>query len=210
MSDDLLESVDRLTKQIRVTVWVDETIVRREQKPLLDQLRDRVGNSVGYGRGGGSLPNERVPIDATAFTLLEDIDGRVRSWVLDMTGSPAGPLVPLLRHWYVLFTQKQREESEILDYQRILDGWWSQVRDVIDPPVKQEITSPCPNCGQAWVDRGTGEERSMRRALWALWRDPKEDSEAHCEGCGKRWPGVAAMRSLRIAIDDAEIVVNGG
>jgi hypothetical protein len=171
---------------------------------LVEQLRLAVVSNIGGGSGASKAARERTPLDVTAFTLLEQIDGRVRSWVDEFGESRSGGLEWVVRRWYSLFTRYPREEAVEGRYVGILSGWAQQIEDLMDPPARQEITSPCPACGQLWVTRGQKDDTESVRALWASWRSTPENSDASCQGCGKVWHGVMGMRSLRMAIDDAE------
>jgi len=231
---DLLDLIDELTKPTAIANWqhehvhtwinvagpdeepdlvcewesahsrtmVDE-LVRHEQDALLDWLQKAVSSSVGRGAGGGKAARERTPLDVSAFSLLEEIDGRVRSWMLDF-GDTRGDLKRLLRGWYVKFTAVPREEADERRHYGIVAGWRQRIVDLMDSPTPVEITSPCPSCGQLWVTRGSGSDVESIRALWAIWRERPEDSQASCQGCGRVWHGVSQMRSLRISIDEAE------
>jgi|GEM_PF-5230777 len=236
MTDDLLDIIDELTKPATITNWQHEhvhtwinvagedeepdlvcewesahsrttkdALVRHDQPALLDWLTTAVHSSVGRGSGGSKAARERTPLDISAFTLLEEIDGRVRSWMLDF-GETRGELKHLLRSWYVKWVASPREESDERRHFGIVSGWRQRIADLMDSPTPVEITSPCPECGQLWVTRGQGVEADSIRALWAIWRTKPEDSQASCQGCGKTWHGVSQMRSLRIAIDEAEKV----
>lgn len=199
---ELIDLINELTQPIRVDVWQGMTKHVRTDPPLLDQLKAAVTSNVGGAGGGSKAARERTPLDVIAFTLLEQIDGQVRAWLKDAGEPWAGDISPLLRAWYVMHTRYERPKSD--RHFGIVARWVASIHDLIDPPTRQEITSPCPNCGQTWVTRGQGNDAESLRALWALWRGNAEDSAAHCEGCGKTWKGVSQMRSLRIAIDDAE------
>jgi len=201
---ELLDLINELTQPIRVDVWQGMTKHVRTDPPLLDQLKAAVSGDLGGGSGASKPARERTPLDITAFTMLEQIDGQVRSWMKEAGEPWAGELRPLLRTWYVVFTRYDRGEDTSRRHFLILARWVAGIRDLIDPPTRYEVTSPCPNCGQVWVTRGNGQDAESVRALWVSWRSLPEDSDATCQGCGKTWRGVSQIRSLRIAIDDAE------
>lgn len=190
----------------------EEGLMRRVDAPLLDRLRMAVVSSVG-GTGGGKQARERTPMDVGAFTLYEDIDGRVRSW-LDSMGErhPGLSAVEALRRWYVLWIAQPRTDDTKASYASTLDGWAGQIRDKLDSPKRIEITAPCPSCGEEWVNIGlkleNGEDDpddvERVRALAAVERETIDESYAMCAACKSVWMGVGRMRSLRIAIDDAE------
>jgi hypothetical protein len=185
---------------------LSDALVRRRDPSLLEQLRRAVTGDIGGGSGASKSARERTPMDVSAFGLLEEIDGRVRSWMQEAGEPYAGDLPTLLRAWYVSFTRYPKDEDTSRHHFGILASWRQRIIDIVDSPDPVEITSPCPNCGQLWVTRGHGHDVESVRALWAIWRTKPEDSEARCQGCGKVWRGVSQMRSLRIAIDEAEKV----
>ena len=213
-SELLLDALDKLTKPQTVANWRGDDIVRRTDPPLLDWLRDAIANSMG-GSGGGKQARERTPMDVGAFTLYEDIDGRVRSWVNDLGGKPGKNLTPtqILRSWYVLWNVGNPSERMVAAYAHILEGWVQAVNDILDPPKRIEITSPCPVCGREWINvglklpDGSDDPNDLERVrvLIAVERESIHESFAMCRACDRVWTGTGEMRLLRIAIDDAEL-----
>src|ERR1700761_577071 len=213
--NDLLAAVDALTKPQRVAFWRDtdngQEIVRREDPPLLDWLRESIGSKIG-GNGGGKAARGRAPIDLGALQLYENIDGQVRAWVSELGGKVGKGITPTqaLRSWYVLYAAGRREWED--NYLRQLEGWAVQVKDKLDPPKKIEITSPCPACGAEFVNiglklaDGSDDPNDVERvrALNAVERETMDESYVLCSACDRVWKGVPAMRSLRIWIDDKE------
>jgi len=222
---DLLTAKEALTKPVRTAVMQhavtadgknarEEGIRKRTDPSLLEQLRRAITSDLG-GAGGSARPaRERTSLDVAAFGMYEDIDGRVRSWLADVGERPGKAEVgSLLDHWYVLWTAKAVEDAAVHAHTKILERWAVAITDLLDPPVKQEITQPCPDCGQMWATVGRGEETESVRALWAVWRENADDSYGMCRACDKVWRGVGQMRLLRIAMDDAEaarLAVNQG
>lgn len=213
---DLLASIDELTKPTPVPLMqkanleygIAERIVKRTDPSLLDQLRAAIGSSLGGTSGAGQLARERTPIDMGAFTLYDEIDQRVRAWMLDAGIRPSNKATPgdVLRRWYILWSQKQVADSAARNHQQIIDRWVTSIRDILDPPTRQELTQACPKCDRRWVLVGHGEEAQSRSALWAVWRDDPNLSYATCVGCDSTWLGVGNMRLLRIQLDDKEKV----
>lgn len=206
MSDDqaLLDLVDQLTKPHRATFWQGTAVRHRLDDSLLEQLRCAVVGDLGGGRGASKPARERTPMDVLAFSLLEEVDGRVRSWLIDMGQPHAGGVGHLLRAWYVVFVRSERDETTIGRHHAVLAGWVKRIRDIIDPPDRIELTDPCPRCGQMWVTRGHGEDAESVRALWATYREPQDESDASCQGCGHSWRGITGMRRLRIELDEKQ------
>ncbi len=217
-AERLLTALDKLTKPQHVAQWQgdgsERKIFKRIDPPLLDWLLEAIVNSLGQG-GGSQQARARTPMDVGAFTLHEDIDGRVRSWMDDLGARPGKDLTAtqILRTWYVLWSARNPSEGMMRAYAGILDGWAQAIRDVIDPPKRIEITAPCPMCGQEWINVGLklGDGRDdpndveRVRVLIALERESMQESYAMCRSCERVWKGVGAMRQLRIAIDDAAL-----
>ena len=213
----LRKALDALTKPQLVAEWQGEgegrRIFKRTDPPLLDWLLEAIGNNTG-GSGGGKQARERTPIDVAAFTLYEDIEGRARSWILEVGGTAGKDLTPtqILRAWYVLWNVTPKTDGLTNAYASILEGWVDRIRDTLDPPKKIEITAPCPICGQEWVNVGLKladgsddpDDIERVRVLNAVERENINESYAMCRACKRVWLGVGEMRQLRIAIDDVE------
>jgi len=210
---DLLDAIDELTKPVTVKLHQlevlsrgrgarAERVIHRKDPALLDRLRVAISNNMGGGSGAGQAARERTPLDIAALTLYEEIDERIRSWVLELGGKPDGDLGGRLQHWYRLFIgSSMADEGHRL---LVVRRWVQSIRDLLEPPSKAEITASCPRCGRMWVLVGHGEQAEPVRALWMISRDTLEESYAICRGCSVRWVGVHDMRALRIALDDAE------
>lgn len=190
-------------------------IKRRVDLPLLDWLHDAIASDTGGG-GGGKAPRERTPMDVGAFTLYEDIDGRVRSWMFELGATPGKDLTPtqILASWYVLWNVRNPGDGLVSAFAGILEGWVQAIEDTMDPPGRFEITSPCPSCGQEWINvglkLGNGQDDpddvERVRVLVAVERENIHESYAMCRACERVWRGAGQCRQLRIAIDDAEAV----
>ena len=213
--NDLRDAMDALTKPIRSAIWQDEIdsdgqhigqkLIRHVDQSLLYQLRGAISGDLGSHGGGSKAAHERTPFDVAAFTMYEDIDGRVKSWALDagMTRSTAGPEL-VLRTWFRVWTVKVIPDELVDRHTAILTRWAVSINDLLSPPTKQELTAPCPLCGQMWATVGKGEEAESVRALWAVWRENRDESYGMCRACDHMWRGISAMRQLRISIDDQE------
>ena len=213
---DLLDAMDAITKPVRSAILQDELdangthvgqkLVRRVDPPLLRQLRLAITGDLGSHGNGGKAAHERTPFDVTSFTMYEDIDGRVRSWLLDaqIVPRPGVKVEGLLRQWFPVWTAKILPDGLVERHTAILTRWASSIRDLLEPPTKQELTDPCPLCGQMWAVVGSGEEIESVRALWAVWRRTQDDSYGLCRACDHMWRGIGEMRRLRILLDERE------
>jgi hypothetical protein len=186
---------------------------RRTDPPLLDQLAAAVTSNIG-GTGGGKQARERTPLDIGALTLYEMIDGRIRSWLLDLGAKPGGKITPtdLLRTWYVLWAAGQHPDGLDARHTSILESWATLIRDRLDPPKRIEIQDLCPLCGKEWMNVGLKmadgkddpNDVERVRVLNAVEREQIQDSYAICSSCSTVWVGVSRMRQLRIALDDID------
>lgn len=191
----------------------EQTLRRRTELPLLDQLRDAVASD--QGQSGGKKPGrEQVPVDIAAIQMYENIDGIIRAWLLELGARPGKEitLTQALRSWYTLWAVSQHVEGIERRKRVTLEGWAVQVRDKLQPPKRIELTAPCPECGFEWINVGLKradrsddpEDLEYVRTLTAVERPSLDDSFAVCQKCDTVWLGVGRMRALRIAIDDAE------
>lgn len=211
----LLDAVDALTKPQTFANWIGEPgeqkIVRHTEKPLLDLLDTLIGNNIGSG-GAGKPARERVPVDVSALMLRERIDERVRSWILELGGKPGSQvtMTQLVRSWYVLWISGIHADED--RRAGVLEGFEREVRDILDPPKRIELTTPCPFCNQEWVEVGPRQpdgsvhplDSEIVRTLNAVERESLDQSYAICRACERVWRGIGAMRILRIAMDDAD------
>ncbi|MET4780824.1 hypothetical protein [Glaciihabitans sp. UYNi722] len=216
-TERMLNALDALSKPQHIAEWQGEGnskhIFRRTDPPLLDWLREAIVSNMG-GSGGGRQARERTPMAVGAFTLYEDIDGRIRSWMMEAGGTPIKAITPtqIIRSWYALWQTSNPTDHRRDAYSGIMEGWADAIRDNLDPPKKIEITAPCPICGQEWINIGLKlldgqddpDDVERVRTLIAVERDNINESYAICKACDKVWKGVGQMRWLRIAIDDAD------
>lgn len=209
----LRSAVDALTLPVTVAEWVGAEdapeLFRRTDPPLVEQLQAAVASNLGGKSGAGKSARERIPMDVSAFTLLEEIDGEGRAW-LDMLGARPGRQVStsqVLRSWLVLFQAHPtgRPEQEVADHERRIRQWVGRIVDLLSPPPTLEITRACPECGARWIRLGgLIDEDEQMSALIAVAREPFQASHAQCRACGTRWEGVHAMKSLSALIDEME------
>lgn len=197
----LRDAMDELT--LPVLPWhKDGEVVKDSAQPLLEHLRLAVTNSLGAGGGAGKLAHERTPMDVSAFTLYESIDGRIRAWCLDAKITAREGLADSLRAWFVVWSQKTREDLDVKRHTTVIETWVESITDLLEPPWRQEITKPCPACGQMWAMTGDKESQESTRAVWALWRPDAEKSYAICYACERVWKGVPQMKALNTWQDE--------
>lgn len=204
---ELLNAVYSLTKPITDPVWQDKpdargisrgrTLAIVNRPALLVQLRSAISSSIGspsntIAGGGAQLGG----LNIGAFTMYEDIEGRIRAAWFEVSGerSKDAPEV-LLPRWYVhvknLHLAGLWSESLVRTWRSVIRGWAKGIDSMFNPEVVKELVGPCPNPGcqlSRIVDRdGVGQS-----ALYLHYGDDNEP-EAVCRSCG--W-AVTGPRSL--------------
>jgi len=201
----LLDVVQTLTQPERVPMWVEadgkRVMFTRVDPPLLDRVKARIGSELGNDNGGSSPASQRSLIDMNAFTLWHEVNGTVRSWCADAGVKAPKSLTEALSKWHVWFIGAPREDAVERQFTAALLGFVARAVDVVDPPQRIEITSPCPSCESRWVEFGRGREVERRSALTAWFRG-REDCAAECGACSRRWVGELGLRSLNVWIDE--------
>lgn len=204
---DLLEAVDALTKPIADPVWQDELDARGRAKgrrlamvnraPRLVQLRQAIASSTGQTHAGHSDAAARAGgLNLAAFTLYEDIDGRIRAaWAEVGDRSKDDPEI-LLRRWFVhtknLHVSGQLSDSAVMSWRAAINGWVRNIDSMFNPEVVKELKGPCPNCeAERFKDRD-GVEKS---ALYLHYSEANEP-EAVCRTCG--WAETGPRRLLEL------------
>lgn len=147
---DLLAAIDKLTTEYRDAHWLqdDDTdktaIVRIKRDGLLKQLRESIAGGIG-SHAGSSDPRTRIPIDAGALELYNQIEENITEWFVEYAKQPVH-LDPEtnLRQWFILFKVKQEQgriPHEIeREYLRIVEGWVHSIEAKFDPPKTLELT----------------------------------------------------------------------
>lgn len=197
-------AIERLTSQ-----WTDviapteagESYKHVEHAPLLDLLEESVRSSLGRttsGPGGGS---DRSPIDLRAFTLLEGIDGVIRAWGREFNLDAKDEIKTLLSSVYIeleaLWATNQVTESVYVGLTNGFIRWAEEIWDMFDPPIRKEITAPCPECKERYYYTGDEERQA---ALIAEARPGHGDPHVECQRCGAHWQGKESMMKLAFSI----------
>ncbi|MBW9094624.1 hypothetical protein JNB62_13085 [Microbacterium jejuense] len=177
---------------------------------LRAELRPSLG-STGTGRGGTT----RIPIDAAAMTLWEDITTRIQALPVDLGDEPAtrGSLEQILNTWSRGLTAADAETRRIQRYNhtpetglntdalRTMHRRLERIRDLIDnhfnPP--RRVEQPyCPECRNTHVTIDDDGEDIQQRALTiTFWpTNPDRPALAACAVCGATWTDVAGIERL--------------
>lgn len=187
-----------------------EFLGSRNEAALLVKLRAASSAKINGAGGQGVSARERVPLNVGAVDLYRRIEHDVRNWCereeLNVVGLP---LENQLRRWAVsyetAYTGRKVSAGGFRARTAQLVDMANQIRDLLDPPYRFPLTSPCPLCGQEWVDTVAVDDPSERvrmRALTVTERQPVEHSSVLCMACRVVWHGVSEARLLRQAIDE--------
>jgi hypothetical protein len=192
VADPLEEVVDRLTVPCPDTTG--GTVVVHE--PLLPRLREAVASSLGGTRSGVRAAHERSLLNVAAFTLYEDLDGRISVLTGDTAGWPEDRLRSWKDRYLAARSRGEVQEAAWLLTLSILGGWVRRIEDLMDPPIMLELLAACPNCGARHIITSD----SQMSALYAGYRRGS-DIMARCRVCGMHWTGESQLITLAKRID---------
>lgn len=203
--NELLEAVDELTKApvLHQTVEDSRFTCVVYDTPLLDRLQEEIRFSLSR-EGAKSLPNQRIPINAGALQLFMRISSQITDWAHGAKATVyKGDPARTLRAWFVVFTQRQREDAEIRARVKLLHGWAGSIRRELEPPRTKDLPNPCPACGASeWWRDG---ERYPRPLVVESPRNPErnliDESTAVCRACDKRWGARELAYELEQVMD---------
>lgn len=190
----------------------DPTVMRRVAyvPPLLQQLRDSVGGSGGYGRGG-SEQRTRSVIDAAGLELYRNITTDIS----EMWQSVHPNRIPIndpelqLREWWTQYRPiityadvPWARPERVRPVHARLAAWVRTIEAKFDPPRQKELLFPCPNllevpeglaiCGQRYYTNPEGDRSS---ALVALFPS-RGGVSVTCRACGGYWRGEDGLYQL--------------
>lgn len=193
VADPLEEIVDRLT--VPCPEVSGGTVMVHD--PLLSRLRESISSSLGGTRNGVRAASERSLLNVAAFTLYEDLDGRISVLTGDAAGHPEDRLRSWRNRYAASRTRGEVDEPTWLLTVSILGGWVLRIEDLLDPPVVMELLAPCPSCGARHII--TNQDTQMS-ALYAGYRRGS-DIMARCRVCSMRWTGESQLIALARRID---------
>jgi len=203
----LLDAVDALTLPTTVKVIQGPgkpTVIKHD--PLLTQLEAAVAGGIG-SHAGASPSRERIPLNADAMRLCDEVGGKLIRWQLRQSRSVRfDTLAGQLRAWYAAYIGTVRTEHTDLQYERILTGWHREITNMFDPPTRLEITAACPLCNaRVSVEPGTGNQvTAVVVEYLEIGAATLDEATGLCRACGVVWKGRAGLRELRWLIEVAE------
>lgn len=177
---------------------------------LRQELRPSLG-STGAGRGGVT----RIPIDATALALWEDVTARVQALPIDLGDGAAtkGSLEQILNTWARGLTAADAESRGFQRHYgyavtglspealRTMHRRLDRIRNIIDdhfnPPRRVEYPY-CPECRNMHVlVEVDGEDVQQRALVASFWpTNPDRPAVATCAVCGATWTGIDSISNL--------------
>lgn len=178
----------------------------RREKALLEQLKAAVAGGTSRGSGGSAAKNARSPLNVGAADLLNDIlwNGRQEyNWAIRRLGGEARKdaysAAAFLAGWVSTLDALDRmgalEPTELPRAKARLDNVAGAIRDLLDPPFRFDLTTPCPTCkGSRTADNAL--------ALVVTERIPADNSQVDCRLCKASWKGVHEARLLSIAVNE--------
>lgn len=192
--------VNQLSQHHTERVQAGHTLISVDREPLLSQIRQAMYGDLGKTEGGRSAAaQERSVLDITAFTLYEDISGRIESFHNHLTRKPkrATP-EETLRAWYVAFDSNYRagkySDAQMRKVLQQLMRFAGRIRGHFDQPRIKELAGACPveTCGLAFTKSENG---SAQSALYATYKNG-EQPVVKCRGCGAEWVGERTLLEL--------------
>lgn len=205
--------VDKLTSDIYAHIDTDDGAKLATSDGLLEQLREAVFG--GASGGGGAQGKAKLPLDATALDLLEEIDKQAAEVLAaaDPRPTPYGTTESYVRLWSALVTDETpvtvtaREtvgdhidmgnQPRVFNAKRettayaLVSGWVKQIEGFFAPAtIVEPIPAACPvaECGQRYAFRQVDGVTMRTDALTnSIERDTRKLLGANCGACGKHW-----------------------
>lgn len=212
MSASFNELVQKLTGEYHEYINTDDGLKLVTSNGLLEQLREAVFG--GASGGGGAQGKAKLPLEAAALDILEEIDKQAAEALaqVDPRPTPYGHTEAYVRLWSALVDEDTPvtvtvretvpESVEMGDHPRVfsakvettaralLAGWVARVEGYFSPPMQTPIPASCPvdECGQRYVHRMADGVSIRSDALSVQFdRETRRPLGASCAACGARW-----------------------
>lgn len=192
--------VNQLSQNHTERVDTGDSLISVDRDPLLAQIRQAMYGDLGKTEGGRSAAaQERSVLDIGAFTIYEDITGRIEAFHQQLTGKPKRPTPEeTLRAWFVAYDSNYRggkyTDAQVRRVLGQLLRFAGRIRGHFDQPRVKELAGACPveTCGLAFTKAENGATQS---ALYATYKRGEQPA-VRCRGCGSEWVGERTLLEL--------------
>lgn len=215
------ELIDKLTRGQADLIETDDGKKLVTSDGLLARLREAVFG--GASGGGGAQGKAKLPLDAAALDILEEIDIQAAEALAhtDSRPTPFGTAESYVRLWSaavsdetpvtvsVKETISDRIESagpRVFNAKiettaiALVRAWVRRIEEFFEPPMQSPIPAACPQpeCGQRYYYRQADGAEVRGSALNVQFnRETRRPLGASCAACGHRWE-VAEIPRLAV------------
>lgn len=201
--NDLLDAVDELTLAKPVRVPTDDGFTWATEDPLLVQLQEAVSSSLSSGSGAGGASWTRNVLDSDALHKAAVITSTVGDWCRMAGAKVTRDPVTDLRAWYAKRLTVRDPETF---YVKVLRGWATDIRGMVNPAKTVQIVGPCPACKSVTYTNDIGD--TVRNPLVMIYRNDAKDimgtAKAACRACPTVWQGDEAMEELADELEERD------
>lgn len=201
--NDLLDAVDELTLAKPVRVPTDDGFTWATEDPLLVQLQEAVSSSLSSGSGAGGAGWTRNVLDSDALHKAAVITSTVGDWCRMAGAKVTRDPVTDLRAWYAKRLTVRDPETF---YVKVLRGWATDIRGMVNPAKTLDILGPCPVCKDTTYTNSSGE--TVRNPLVMVYRpdapNMRHTARASCRACDVVWQGDEAMVELATELEERD------
>lgn len=216
MTDNhLLEAIDALTigHIEHVTQTADDGAFIRsvpiDTPALILWLEKAIYPSSNSDNGSSSPAHTRSIIDSGAMYDFTMLTALIRDWChilhvpLSTEGTSGERAIHNLRQWYIVYQRTDKAAEDF--YLGQLRKWTWTIRDRQEPPKRLEVVTPCPICGDEWVN---ADGDTLKHPLELTYR--KGDNgvvtrpKVACrnQACGATWEGIDAIEELGVELGE--------
>lgn len=223
-SNYLLDAIQKLTSPHKTKVMQSKVVEDHEvpyvtevfHDPLLVTLRDAVVGGIG-AHAGSSSARERIPFDAGALALFDEISSQVNRWYRELDTFHFHEYIhDRLAAWYVDYENRRRagkvSDADETITTNLVEGWARRIEAMFDPPKTIELTAddapvPCPVCGgQYAIDPRSGDRMTALVIEYReVGQDTMDQATGLCRSCSAVWRGSSGVRHLRWLVDEEEV-----
>lgn len=184
MDPEVAEALDTLTRTVRML-----TVGEGNQYGLIEQVRS--AGSLSIGQGNGSLPSEKIPLDAGSFYMMQRITSLASGKMQQATGRPARRTVEpeyafaIWLDWVTLHAVAGSAELAWINEEIVsLRALVTEIGVLFTPVRRKEIRRSCLNCG---IERNASGSRVLSSPLGT------GVTSVSCSECQATWTGEESI-----------------